>query len=226
MKKILLIVAFIGVAGGLAFLSSCTKDDTTPPVITILGANPYNLVLNSSAYTDPGATAEDAKDGTVIVTENITSSNPDRNYSGAYTIIYTAVDAAGNEATATRTVIVYNEASVLEGSYSVIDAGKKLDYSDQVIASKTENRKITFQKFAAYTPCVVYANVGGSGNITLSTAMNVPSQLVLNAGSPAADRQFQGTGLFNTLNPFKFVISYSEFTNGNTVTGTGTYTKN
>jgi hypothetical protein len=226
MKKLMLFIAFLGIAGGLAFFASCSKDDTTAPVITINGANPYYLVLNSLAYTDPGATAEDDEDGTVTVTSDISSTNPDRNLAGTYTITYTAVDAAGNEATATRTVVVYNEADVLAGNYSVIDTVAKLSYSDQVIASTTENRKITFQKFAAYAPCVVYATVGGSGDITLSTTMTVPSQLVLNAGNPAADRTFQGTGVFSSLNPFKFTIAYTELTNGSTVAGKGMYTKN
>lgn len=225
MKKLVLIVALVGIAGGLAFFSSCTKDDTTPPVITVLGANPYELVLNSLAYTDPGATADDNKDGSVTVTNDISATNPDRNKAGTYTITYTAVDAAGNEATATRTVIVYNEARGLEGNYSVIDTVAKLSYTDQVIASTTENRKITFQKFAAYSPAVVYATVGGSGDITLSTTITVPSQLVLNAGNPAADRQFQGSGTFQALSPFKFTIAYTELTNGTTVSGKGIYTK-
>ncbi|MHC1707138.1 MAG: immunoglobulin-like domain-containing protein [Bacteroidales bacterium] len=226
MRKLVLIIAFIGFAGGLAFFSSCTKDDTTAPVITITGDNPFYLVLNSLAYTDPGATAEDDEDGSVTVTNDISATNPDRNVAGEYTITYTAVDAAGNEATATRKVIVYNEAAVLAGTYSVQDITKKLDYTDQVIASTTENRKITFQKFAAYDPCVVYATVGGSGDITLSTTLSVPNQLVLNAGNPAADRQFQGTGTFTTINPFKFEINYTELTNGSTITGKGIYTKN
>jgi len=182
--------------------------------------------LNSAAYTDPGATAEDDKDGSVTVTNNITATNPDRNVAGTYTITYSAVDAAGNEATASRTVIVYNQARVLEGNYSVTDTVAKLSYTDQVIASTTENRKITFQKFAAYSPCVVYATVGGSGDITISTTINVPSQLVLNAGSPAADRQFQGAGTFQALSPYKFTIAYTELTNGTTVTGKGIYVKN
>jgi hypothetical protein len=226
MKKASLLTALLFFAAGVVFFSSCTKDDTTAPVITILGDNPYNLVLNASNYTDPGATAEDDEDGVVDVTSDISNTNPDRNLAGTYTITYTAVDAAGNEATATRTVIVYNEAAGLEGNYSVIDSKKKLDYNDQIIASKTVNREITFQKFAAYSPCVVKAKIEGSGQLTLSSAISVPVQMVLNAGNPAADRQFQGSGAFSSLVPFKFAINYSETTNGSTVSGTGTYTKN
>ena len=76
--------------------------DTTPPVITITGGSTVSVV-QFSTYTDAGATAVDAVDGTVSVT---TAGSVDTNITGSYTITYTATDAAGNTATATRTVTV------------------------------------------------------------------------------------------------------------------------
>ncbi len=76
--------------------------DTTPPVITITGGSTTS-VMQFSTYADAGATAVDAVDGAVSVT---TTGSVDTNTTGVYDINYTATDAAGNTATATRTVTV------------------------------------------------------------------------------------------------------------------------
>ena len=76
--------------------------DTTPPVITVLGANPLTN-FQSVAFTDPGATARDIVSGSVPVTTN---SNVNVNTLGTYAVRYTASDATGNTATNTRTVQV------------------------------------------------------------------------------------------------------------------------
>ena len=78
--------------------------DTSPPVITLLGADPI-LVEVGTPYTDPGATALDACDGDL--TSAIIVANPvDSNTEGEYTVTYTVADAAGNPASAPRTVEV------------------------------------------------------------------------------------------------------------------------
>uniref|UniRef100_UPI0035628B87 DUF5011 domain-containing protein n=1 Tax=Sulfurovum sp. TaxID=1969726 RepID=UPI0035628B87 len=76
--------------------------DTIPPVITIIGNNPATVIQNTT-YTDAGATATDDRDGSVAVT---TTGSVNTSTVGTYTITYTAKDAAGNTATATRTVNV------------------------------------------------------------------------------------------------------------------------
>jgi len=93
-------VIFRGVAGDVM--------DNVPPVITISGDNPTSVELGTS-YTDAGATAIDNVDGTVPVT--IESNNVDINTVGTYTVEYAATDAAGNTATATRTVEVIDVSS-------------------------------------------------------------------------------------------------------------------
>jgi len=77
-------------------------NDTTPPVITILGVNPASAV-QFETYTDAGATAEDAVEGNVTVT---TTGSVDSDAVGSYTITYTATDSADNNVTAQRTVNV------------------------------------------------------------------------------------------------------------------------
>ena len=78
--------------------------DTTPPVITVLGDNPAT-VTQGETYIDAGATARDDRDGDI--THKIqTVGTVDTQTVGSYTITYTVSDAAGNAASATRTVIV------------------------------------------------------------------------------------------------------------------------
>ncbi|GEM_PF-2377193 len=82
--------------------------DNVAPVITLNGANPMSILQNS-AFTDPGASAVDAVDGTVTVTASGTVNSA---VIGSYTLTYTAADTAGNLASLTRTVNV-NAAPVI-----------------------------------------------------------------------------------------------------------------
>ncbi|HTR18865.1 MAG TPA: immunoglobulin-like domain-containing protein [Candidatus Paceibacterota bacterium] len=78
--------------------------DTTAPVITVTGANPTDININTP-YVDLGATASDNVDTSVAV--NADTSAVDVGTLGSYTVTYTATDAAGNVATpVTRTVNV------------------------------------------------------------------------------------------------------------------------
>jgi hypothetical protein len=76
--------------------------DTTPPTITLNGANPMTVECHT-AFSDPGATANDGCAGTVAVTA---SGSVNANVPGTYTITYSAHDPSNNSATSTRTVNV------------------------------------------------------------------------------------------------------------------------
>jgi alpha-tubulin suppressor-like RCC1 family protein len=76
--------------------------DTLPPVITIIGANPLTNLLNDP-FVDPGATALDACGGSLAVTTN---STVNITVPGNYFVSYTATDGYGNSATNTRVVQV------------------------------------------------------------------------------------------------------------------------
>lgn len=78
-----------------------TVEDTTNPEVTITGEDVTMAVGDS--YTDAGAAATDACDGSIDVT---TSGTVDTDTVGEYTVTYAAVDGEGNEATATRTVTI------------------------------------------------------------------------------------------------------------------------
>lgn len=82
-----------------------TPTDTTPPVITILGGNPATVECHGT-YTDAGATATDDKDGD-LTAAIVISNTVNTTVVGTYTVTYTVRDAAGNPATATRTIKVH-----------------------------------------------------------------------------------------------------------------------
>jgi hypothetical protein len=82
------------------------RADTTPPVLTLLGANPLTIECGSP-YADAGATATDNKDGDITARIQV-ENKVDTPKVGTYQVIYRVSDAAGNAASATRTVkVVY-----------------------------------------------------------------------------------------------------------------------
>ncbi len=84
--------------------------DTTPPVITLTGADPINLEAGVDTYTEQGAIAVDAVDGTFAAT--VGGATVDVNTVGVYIVTYDATDTTGNAATQeTRTVHVVDTRS-------------------------------------------------------------------------------------------------------------------
>jgi hypothetical protein len=149
MRKKLLSFAAVILTSGVLVFTGCKKDDATAPVVTLNGAESVTIALNSS-YTELGATATDDKDGAIVPT---VTGTVNKDLVGTYTITYSATDAAGNEGTATRTVIVRNEADIYAGTYNCEDTdfGALSPWKQVVGVSATENNVITFDKFAART---------------------------------------------------------------------------
>lgn len=84
--------------------------DTERPVITLSGNNPFDMDQFTS-YVEPGFTATDNKDGD-ITANVVVIGTVDTATVGSYTLTYSVSDAAGNQATATRTVRVNTVVSV------------------------------------------------------------------------------------------------------------------
>ena len=96
---------FIIVMVMITAFAACKKDkDTTAPVITMEGYNPYT-VCAGTPYFDAGATATDNEDGDLTDKIN-TDIQVDTSQPGTGFVYYEVTDAAGNKATATREVIV------------------------------------------------------------------------------------------------------------------------
>lgn len=109
---------FLALMLSLAF-ASCKKDDTTLPVVTLVGNNPMQVDLGGS-FTDPGATANDDVSGdltdAIVVTGSVNA-----NLASTYTLTYSATDEAGNTGTATRTVNVAATRANYVGTFSCVE---------------------------------------------------------------------------------------------------------
>jgi|GEM_PF-6357158 len=77
--------------------------DILAPVITLLGSNPTKLDFGTP-YIDLGATVSDNTDKNLGL--HTSHEVIDTKIPGTYSVIYTAVDQAGNRATSTREVVV------------------------------------------------------------------------------------------------------------------------
>lgn len=94
----------------------CQVQDTTGPVIRLVGDNPFYVLhdpQNANGYVEPGADGID-NDGTTYTTAQITidSSAVDTSIKGTYDVTYDLTDSSGNPATQViRTVQVVDELS-------------------------------------------------------------------------------------------------------------------
>ncbi|NLG17000.1 MAG: DUF5011 domain-containing protein [Fibrobacter sp.] len=79
-------------------------DDPDPPVITLVGGNSVKMSVGSP-WVDPGCKAMDEVDGDLSAGVKVTGE-VNTAVEGTYKVTYTVSDAAGNEATAERTVVV------------------------------------------------------------------------------------------------------------------------
>ena len=142
--------------------------DTIAPIITVLGNNPETIEVGStSTYNDAGAIA----DGGETVT---TTGTVDTNTVGIYTITYSASDASGNQATATRTVnvvdttdpvitVLGNNPETVEVGSTYNDAGATSDGGETVTTTGTVNANIV----GTYT--ITYTVTDASGNQATAT---------------------------------------------------------
>ncbi len=84
--------------------------DTTPPVISLLGASPLNLTVGDS-YTDPGATASDNVDGNITGNIVVGGDTVNTAVAGTYVVTYNVSDAAGNSAAQVMRAVVVSTRS-------------------------------------------------------------------------------------------------------------------
>ncbi len=74
------------------------------PVVTLAGDSPLTLEATLDPYVDPGATAQDVENGTLIPT--ITANNVESKTPGIYSVTWTATDQRNLSGNAIRTVRV------------------------------------------------------------------------------------------------------------------------
>ena len=95
------VISFTATYGELSKSGSIETPDTIAPVITLNGSSSVTIGSNSdegASYTDPGASAHDARDGD-ISSSITTTGSVDISVVGTYTITYDVSDTAGNQAT-------------------------------------------------------------------------------------------------------------------------------
>lgn len=194
-------IALIAMVVGL--LSACNKEDTTPPVITVLGDNPFNLEMLNT-YADPGASAADDEDGDISSSIIVNASDINKNLPGSYEVLYSVTDAAGNEASASRSVIVFASTAALARTYSVVDTatsgGSPLIFNYTQTVTAVNSTTIGFNKFADYAN-----NNGITATINPNGTITIPTQTAQNIGSNTEDHEFSGSGFVTATG---FYISY------------------
>lgn len=110
-------------AGNIAELQRIVNvGDFSAPVITLQGQTRIYVKVGET-YTEPGFSASDDVDGN-ITGKVSTSGSVDTSKMGINTITYTVSDAAGNKATATRSVYVYQKQAVA----NPVNPGNKVVY--------------------------------------------------------------------------------------------------
>ena len=220
MKKNIFNLSAVALIAMASVFTGCNKDDIAAPVVTLNGAASQTIALQGT-YTELGATATDEEDGAITP---VVSGSVNKDLAGTYTLTYTATDAAGNVGTATRTVMVQNDAASLAGTYTVVDVcgSQTFNYTQIVAVSTTVNNRITFNKFADYANnTAIYAMVTG-------TTITLPSQAAPGIGSGSgacdvADHTFSSTS--GTTNMNGFVITYTDqITSPNACTGSASCT--
>ena len=86
------------------------QPDTANPELELFGGASVTREAGQ-AWAEPGAAGHDARDGNLTASITITGT-VDMNSTGTYLLTYTVADAAGNTATANRTVTVVGNRSV------------------------------------------------------------------------------------------------------------------
>jgi serralysin len=149
--------------------------DTTAPVITVTGDDPATVELGGT-YTDAGATATDLD--TVTVTS---SSDVDTDTVGSYTVTYTATDASGNAATASRTVNVVDTTAPVITSTSFTAAENQTDVG--TVTATDASGSITFAVPATETELAITS----SGVLTFTSAPDFETKSTITSFVIATD---------------------------------------
>ncbi|MBL0342838.1 MAG: DUF5011 domain-containing protein [Bacteroidetes bacterium] len=218
-RRFLLPTMFLALIS-LVYTGCKDDEDTTAPIITLNGSAATEIDLQE-AYTEAGATAVDDEDGAIAVS---ISGVVDNDLKGDYTITYSATDAAGNTATAERTVTVVNSADFMGGNYvnaeDVSAASGTVNFDATVNISNTDNGVFTVENFGAFGNSVVVACEYNS--TTDKITASVPQSL---GGGANLTTVFNSSGVTST-SPVIFVISYQWIDSGGaTDISTSTYTK-
>ena len=202
--------------------------DTTPPVITRVGADPATFVSgNAGTYTDAGFTASDDTDGDI--TANIAITGLPTNFIGAHTVRANVSDAALNPAIeVTRTVYVTVPAGYAFIELSIPD----LIDDAKLLYGLTGDPAVTGDQLVAQSPSAegLAYTLEADGGITWAVAPTVTQTInryVIKAdGTVGTEAAFTYTvaGTSPPVSPANQAVNVTEGNTavGNTSTATGT----
>jgi hypothetical protein len=141
--------------------------DTESPVITLVGDEVINLLVGET-YVEQGVTISDNVDTNLSA---VTTGEVDTNTAGSYTITYTVTDAANNQSSVTRTIIV-EEASAPSTNAYIFDSENEdsfyieywgdtwstgTEYTDQP-ADTTYSKALEITKSSGWGTVVAWGN--------------------------------------------------------------------
>ncbi len=148
--------------------------DTTIPTITLVGANPQVLEINT-AYSELGATASDNYDGVITGSISIDTSDIDMSTVGTYTVTYDVTDANSNDAVqVTRTIsvvdttapvitVVGDQPQTVEINTPYVEQGATvIDNSLEVLSAIIDSSAVDITTVGSYT--VTYNVDDSEGN--------------------------------------------------------------
>lgn len=177
MKKILIIGTLALLALSTLVYTGCKKPAPyiTPPVIALLGPNPYYLSLDST-YKEYGAIAHDDKDGDITTSLSWSGGDTIQTLNRAtYYVTYKVTNATGYTTTVQRKVIVINNADFLAGKYMENNiCAINGNYSDSAIVNVLDtNDKLTITNFGGFGSSVV---ITGTLQHIIDTIYFAPNQ--------------------------------------------------
>lgn len=207
-------VAVIALAG--VFYTACDLTDLNAPVITLTG-DATVFVAHDGAYTEPGFTATDTEDGDLTASVVVTGV-VDATMAKTYTLTYTVMDAAGNQGTATRTVVVRHTKNTIAGTYSTTESctvsGNIGPYSCSITPRTGTEFTITLNNFGDFPNTVdVTAELSGENGLDMTIANQVVTGIT-----------FSGTGIVNEAGT-QIVITYTADDGVDSETCTATWVK-
>ena len=177
MRKIILSILVISLLG----IFSCGKDETAPKVM-LEGESTMDHVLNSE-YVEPGFAAFDDEDGNI--TDKVVVSILDVDKASEQIITYTVTDTEGNEGENSRKITVFNQANILDGFWSgeyifPYPNGSKVEYYEEVTASKTVNTEIEFHHLGGNSDSYVLGKFKSNKLIFENQTVNGKALVVTN----------------------------------------------
>ena len=195
------VVQSVSGAESVPAILAAVSVDNTAPVIARTGAATVTLTLGDP-YTDEGATATDDVDSSVVVTTD--SSAVLIGTAGTYTVTYTAMDAAGNDATqVSRTVIVQPALAFVVGEEPALTSSNAGDYA---IDGDTLSLTFSVNVALASAPTVIIAGQGatvtGTGNSYTATYVVASAQVTALDGALATYDIGAMTAADNAANTF------------------------